>query len=261
MPSLELVRSAVRQLPTLARSREPTEPTGCGLSFTAPGGPVVVVAGLHGGAGTSTLAYALAAQAAQESPAPILLAEADQVSGDIAHITGTASPLSLGELALELAAGRQPQGGTQVGRLRVIARPPSVTPHVSMEAVVETVRMAQGLHGLIVIDAGTVRSPGARELMLAATHVLWVMTSGPGVADRARSVLASGMIPTLTAEKALVVRGGPKRGRAVRELCQLAGDCCDTLLMIGDSPGINGHVDLGERRVVSALTGLGGFLN
>ena len=76
---------------------DPT-PDGCGLRFSRPGGPLVVICGLHGGAGTSTLAYALAAQAAQESPADVLLCETDAAAGDVAALTGVTSPLSLSEI-------------------------------------------------------------------------------------------------------------------------------------------------------------------
>ncbi|MGH2944285.1 MAG: hypothetical protein ACRDLN_16085, partial [Solirubrobacteraceae bacterium] len=85
---------------------------GCGLRFSRPGGPVLVICGLHGGAGTTTLAYAVAAQAAHESPATVLICETDAAAGDVAALAGVTSPYSLSELAAEFAVGRTPEGGT-----------------------------------------------------------------------------------------------------------------------------------------------------
>lgn len=228
---------------------------GCGLRFTEQGGPVVVVIGLHGGAGTSTLAYALAAKAAEESPAPVVLCETDASSGDVARLTGVVSPFGMSELALELKAGRMKQGGALAGKLRVIAGPPQTACVVSDEALVGLVDVARKAHGLVVIDAGEVRHERSRMLARHASHVVWVSTTRGGAADRARAWLA-GSMPL--AQQALAVRG--QRGREAKGLREVAGQACDRLVLIQDSPGVNGHVELGERRMLSTLTGLAGFL-
>jgi hypothetical protein len=45
------------------------------------------------------------------------------------------------------------------------------------------------------------------------------------------------------------------------ELRQLAEDCCERLVLVSDSPGVSGaHVEIGERRMLGALTSLSGFL-
>jgi hypothetical protein len=45
------------------------------------------------------------------------------------------------------------------------------------------------------------------------------------------------------------------------ELRQLGEDCCERLVLMTDSPGVSGaHVELGERRLLSALTALSRFL-
>lgn len=240
-----------------------------GLRFSRPAGPSVVVCGLHGGAGTSTLAYGLAAQAAVESPASVLLCETDAAAGDVAALTGVAAPFSLSELAAEFAAGRAPSGGTlaRAGKLRVIAAAPADAPAVDDSAVTALLSAARLRHGLTVIDAGTARAPLTRELLRMATHVIWVTIARPGAAERARALLAGRLVPPLAARQALVVRGvrrtrGALVGQQAAELRQLAEDCCERLVLMSDSPGVSGaHVELGERRMLAALTALSGFLD
>jgi MinD-like ATPase involved in chromosome partitioning or flagellar assembly len=239
-----------------------------GLRFSRPGGPVVVVCGLHGGAGTSTLAYALAAQAAHESPAAVLLCETDAAAGDVAALAGVASPFSLSELAAEFAAGRAPEGGTlaRAGSLRVIAAAPADPPQVDDGAVTALLSAARERHGLTVIDAGTVRAPLTRELLQLATHVVWITLARPAAAQRARTLLAGRLVPPLSARRALVVRGVRRtRGVGVRqhaaELHQVAEDFCERLVLVSDSPDVSGaHIELGERRMLGTLTSLSGFL-
>lgn len=239
-----------------------------GLRFSRPGGPLVVVCGLHGGAGTSTLAYGLAAQAALESPASVLLCETDAAAGDVAALTGVTAPFSLSELAAEFAAGRAPAGGTlaRAGKLRVIAAAPADAPNVDHGAVTALLDAAGQRHGLTVIDAGTARAPLTRELLRIATHVIWVAIARPGAAERARTLLAGRLVPPLSARQALAVRGvrrtrGALVGQQAAELRQLAEECCERLVLMSDSPGVSGgHVELGERRMLAALTALSGFL-
>jgi hypothetical protein len=249
--------------------RQDPAPNHCGLRFSRPGGPLVVLCGLHGGAGTSTLAYALAAQAAEESPATVLLCETDAAAGDVAALTGVTSPLSLSELAGEFAVGRAPAGGTlaRAGKLRVIAAAPTAPPAVGEDAVVALVNAAQPRHGLTVIDAGTARAPLTRELLRIATHVIWMTVARPGAAQRGRALLSGPLAPAVAARQALVVRGVRRAGGAgarqqAAELRALASDCCERLVFVTDSPGVSGaHVELGERRMLSALTSLAGFFD
>lgn len=248
--------------------RHDPAPGGCGLRFWRPGGPIVVVCGLHGGAGTSTLAYGLAAQAAKESPSSVLLCETDAAAGDVAALAGATSPHSLSELAAEFEAGRTPAGGAlaRAGNLRVIATAPAPAAAVDDDAVIALMSAARPRHGLTVIDAGTARDPLARRLLRIATHVIWVTIARPGAAQRGRALLAGPLAPALAARQALVVRGVRRAGRSgagqqAAELRQLADDCCERLVLVADSPGVTGtHVDLGERRLLSALTSLAGFL-
>ena len=81
------------------------------LAFTEPDGPVVVVCGLHGGAGTSTLALLLAHYAAVAGSVPVLLCEAPGASGDQLALGAPESAASLDSLAVTLAIGARPPDG------------------------------------------------------------------------------------------------------------------------------------------------------
>lgn len=222
------------------------------------GGPLVVVCGLHGGAGTSTLAYALAATVSESSSSDVLLAETDGSCGDVARLTGVVSPLGLSGLAVEFAAGRPPRDGAFVraGRLRVVASDDALPVHSGEGAVTALLEAARPLHGLLVVDAGTWRSSGARELLSVASHVVWVMAARPDTADTARRVLARWS--SVPARQALVARGSPGCRRATKALTELADGTCDRLVLWEDSPT---PVDLGDRRLLGSLSGLRGWLD
>lgn len=228
-----------------------------GLRFTSLGGPLVVVCGLHGGAGTSTLAYALAAQASQESPTDVLLCESDAASGDIARLTGVVSPLGLGELAGEFAAGRPPQAGTfaRADRLRVVATAGAFPARVAVGEMTAMLDAARQWQGLTVVDAGIWRASGTRELLAAASHVVWVLAARSGAAGRARPVLAAS--PSVSAKQALVARGDLGGRKEAKALTELADGRCERLVLWEDSPV---PVGLADRRLLSALAGLAGFL-
>lgn len=98
-----------------------------GLRFDQPGGPVVALCGLVGGAGTSTLSYLLATRAARESHAPVLLCEAEALAGGLAVLAGHASPLGLSQLATLIDAEKTPECApvAQIdGGLRLLATLP-----------------------------------------------------------------------------------------------------------------------------------------
>jgi hypothetical protein len=234
----------------------------CGLAFDTAGGPIVVVCGLHGGAGTSSLAHALAATAALESRAPVLLCESDDVCGDVAQLTHTTSPLSLGALAAAYAAGAPPDGGTlaRAGELRVIAGPPAPAADAPDGALAAVVRAASAHHGLTVLDAGTLRARSSRELLQAATHVVWTTIAQPGRGEAARALLCSELVPKLAATQILAVRSagrGRDRGvrQAARELRELAEEHCDRVILIADRGGVIDHERDGVRATLTALAG------
>jgi hypothetical protein len=235
-----------------------------GLAFDEIGGPIVAVCGLHGGAGTSTIAHLLAAGAARDSRAPVLLCESDDVAGDIARLSGVTSPLSLAELGAAYAAARPPAGGTlaRAGALRVIAGAPRLPADAPAGAIGDLVQAAAARQGLTVLDAGTLRAPGSRELLQAATHVVWTTIARPGAAAAARAQLESDLVPALAGCATLAVRAA-RRGRvpavrdAARELRQLAERHCDRMLFIAEHLGDSHDVDdRGVRRMLTELAGV-----
>ena len=154
------------------------EPARDVLAFAAPGGPLVAVCGLHGGAGTTTLACLLAAHAAASSPSGHVLAvEADARAGELAARLGVASALALPELAAARIADRLPDDGAVAQRddgLRVLAAAgprAAAAPANALAAVLAEARVA---HGLCVLDAGCLRGPAAETALAGADVVLWV---------------------------------------------------------------------------------------
>ena len=175
------------------------------------------------------------------------------------------SPYSLSELAAEFQAKRQPSGFlARADRLRVIAGAAAPPPSLDHGAIAGVLAAARRRHALTVVDAGTLRAPGTRELLLAATHVIWILGERPGAAGRARGLLAGPLVPALAARQLLVVRARRRRhigGGERRDLRRLAEDHCDRLVFLADSPGVDGQrVELAERRLRGALTALAGFL-
>ena len=110
----------------LLNARRSEAAVACGLAFDEPGGPLIAVCGLVGGAGASTLALCLARQAAHESAAPVLLTELAASSAGLAVLAGQASALSLGGLAQQVADGQTPARAfvELEPRLRLLASPP-----------------------------------------------------------------------------------------------------------------------------------------
>lgn len=198
-------------------------PVTCGLTFDRLEGPVVAICGLAGGVGSSTLAFALARQAASESRMPVLLADAAATPG-ITHIAGSRSPRSLGTLAAALAAGESPdQACVELrGGLRLIATGPERRAAPSPAAIEELLDHAGEAHGLVVLDCGTSWMSSA-DVLACASHVVWTMAATGSGLRVARDVFASGLAPTTPHGEVLVARHllGSPRAR-VRELRHLA---------------------------------------
>src|SRR3954454_21215271 len=93
------------RVPLLNARRSEAAPA-CGLAFDQPGGPLVAVCGLAGGAGTTTLALALARPAAAESKAPVLITESSGERGSLAVLARRATPHPLADLARSIAHDR-----------------------------------------------------------------------------------------------------------------------------------------------------------
>ena len=74
------------------------------------GGPAGRVCGLCGGAGASTLAYMLAAAAANGSSQPVFACDTHGITGGLALYARAQPRLSLSQAADQVAAGTPPPG-------------------------------------------------------------------------------------------------------------------------------------------------------
>jgi hypothetical protein len=231
----------------VARAPSDTSPAArrAALAFTEPDGPVVVVCGLHGGAGTSTLALLLAHYAAAASSMPVLLCEAPGASGDQLALGAPESAVSLDSLAVTLALGARPQDGWWAERenLRVLATPPAAP--LGSPASIDmpgTLRAAAREHGLTVVDGGSVRDHNTRALLGCATHVIWTLSIQPGTVEQARAVLASDLVPALAAAQAFALRTDRRSAtltRAVRDLRRVAeSHSARQLLLLPYTPAV-----------------------
>ena len=151
---------------TTPRTKPVRDRTTCGLNFDDLGGPLVAVCGLTGGAGSTTVALALARQSALESRVPVLIAEHGNPCGGLAAAAGQASPLGLAALSGHLDAS-QPLPGAFVELapgLRLIAATP--TRHqASAAGALDTLRATGAGGGMVdaATLAGRVTAPDLRS--------------------------------------------------------------------------------------------------
>ena len=216
----------------LGRSRRSAAALPCGLAYERAGGPLVAVCGLAGGAGTSTLALALARQAARESAAAVLLCETDSSAGGMAAIAGVSSQLSLGELAAAALAGEAvpaPPFAAGPDGLRVIAAAPGHDVG-DPEQIRHVLGEARSAHGLVVVDGGVLGSVGSRSALAAATHVLFVMPATAAGLQRAEQLLATELGPRHSV--ALVAVSPAEKALRARELRGLAERHVDRLVFV-----------------------------
>ncbi len=169
--------AGVATLPLARRSRRlARSATRSVLTFAEPGAPLVAVCGLHGGAGTTTLACLLAEHAAAASPTGRVLAvEADARAAELAGRLGAPSESSLAHLAGQrLTARRAEHPLTQrKDGLRVLAAPAPDLVEPPPSAVAAVLAEARAAHALCVVDAGSVRQPFADSALAGADVVVW----------------------------------------------------------------------------------------
>ena len=161
------------------------------LSFDAPGGPVVAICGLCGGAGASTLAYTLAAAAAERSTQPVFACETSGVTGGLALYARTQPRLSLSEAANQLAAGISPDElvVSSPEGVRVLGSAAKLTDRCNTNGAARILDEAQAAAGLVVLDCGIASQDIDRQALSAASHVLWVIpATASGVARGARAL-------------------------------------------------------------------------
>jgi hypothetical protein len=139
---------------------------------------IVAVCGLHGGAGTTTIATLLARAAARQQPGQVLLCDSAPGAGDLALAIGAASAYNLTDVA-RLAAARQTPTEVpwleQADGLRVMARAPARRAAAPTDATTQVLRNAAAAHSLVVVDTGTLQSEHATAALRAADVVLWTL--------------------------------------------------------------------------------------
>jgi len=209
-----------------------------GPRFDRRDGPLVAVCGLVGGAGTTTLALALARHAAAHSGVPVLLTETSPERGGLAVLTSRASPLCLRELAGELAAGQQPTEAfveLEPG-LRLVAAAPRTAAAAQPDQLSGLLAQARAAHGLVVVDCGQPSSDQACVLE-HATHIVWTLPASPSAVRRAQILLAARVLPRPGRARETLVANAlqpPARG-TVRELRRLAEQRCERLALVPHS--------------------------
>ena len=238
----------------------------CGLAFDHCGGPLVAVCGLTGGAGTTTLAWRLARQAARESAVPVLACEAEALAGGLAAAAGAGSPIALGDLAAAVAAGERPPNGAFVSLqhgLRLLATAPQSSSAAPASALARVLSDARAAHGLVVCDCRTLDHPASATLIAGATHVLWTLPATPTATRQARAMVDARSLPSPgRAREALVAIATQPAARAsVGDLRALAGARHERLILFPHTPELARGADSDRRgRLAGALTQLATFL-
>lgn len=211
----------------------------CGLTFDTTGGPVVVISGLVGGSGATTLALALAVRAARESAAPVLLTDHHHAAGGVAALTGVQSCLGLSALARLMAEDRAPEGAAAEleHNVRLIATlPTSPDTTANDEHLVPLVTEARRAHGLVVIDAGpsACLSPA---LLRLATHVIWTTRATAEAAARIAPMLAGTALPPPGGSSEICVALAPPVDTVrVKTLRHATGGRCEHLVLTPYAP-------------------------
>jgi hypothetical protein len=235
----------------------------CGLAFDQPGGPLVAICGLAGGAGTTTLALLLARQAAAESAAPVLLAEADPLRAGLAVLAGRATPRPLVALAQEVDDDVVPtETFVELSRgLRLIAATPQSGPSVGRDALRALLDEARNAHGLVIVDCGT-QWTAESPVLAQATHIIWTLPATPIGLSCGQVQLTADVVPapgrwrevlatTVTTHRPLVT---------VRALRKVARQRCDRLVLIPHSEALARGEQVISDSTTRALTGLAGTL-
>ena len=226
-------------------------------------GPLLSVCGLAGGVGVTTLAYLIALAAARQWPDPVLVADTGGPSGGLAMFAGVERPRSLGELAKQLAAGA-PLGpgifGVGQHGVRVLAAGPEFASRCRDDKVKELVADAREVHGLTVIDCGTLAREADQIVAADATHIAWMLSATGNGVERGRRVLEAA--PRTVAKELIVARNDINQTRApLRELRRLAAERGALLVLMPhltrlESGGIEATVDEAQVPVQAILGAL-----
>jgi nucleotide-binding universal stress UspA family protein len=193
MRSFTLTPPWQRSVP--AQSNGPTEGLYApGLVFNITPGPLLQIVGLCGGAGATTLAYLTAATAARQSSAPVLVCDTGGPTVGLSVYAGVSSSRTLADTSERVAEGhalhREDLFTETSQGLRVIAGAPQFTVPGDPEGIRRVLRDACAVHGLTVIDGGTLSRPAEHAAMSMATHVAWILPANESAIERARHTLA-----------------------------------------------------------------------
>lgn len=143
--------------------------------------PIIVVCGLHGGAGTTTIALAIARHAVRETgPGTVLLTETDPRGGGLALALDAAGSYTLADLARHHAAGATPSTNPVVqlpDGIRLLAAAPAEHDQADPDDVAAVLQQAGATHALTVVDAGTLADPHCAGAFQAATSIVWATAS------------------------------------------------------------------------------------
>jgi Flp pilus assembly CpaE family ATPase len=225
--------------------------------------PLLALCGLCGGAGASTLAYLLARAAADEEGLPVLACDTGGPGAGLATYAGRRSPRSLAGVADAIAAG-EPLDGDLFAQdqrgLRLIARGPDLDAVGEPLGLARLLSDARATHALTVVDCGTLARPLDRELLGAASHIVWVLPASPSGVARGRRLLE--LLPPPRYGRELVVARHDPDGRAdTAQLAALADERGGPLVLVPQLPDLAaGDVDAAVELAGVALTAILGFL-
>lgn len=177
----------------------PTPP----LAFSRPDGPLVAVAGLCGGAGTSTIALLLASTAVAASSVPVLLVETGGPTATLNVLAGGGSRRSLVDLARQLEIGdRAAEAPFEVvgDGLRLIAGGAQFEREVGESALELIFEDAKVAHGLTVVDCCSLTAAADLVALRRATHVVWSVPDTDLGAARAAAIFEALELPVVGRE-------------------------------------------------------------
>jgi Flp pilus assembly CpaE family ATPase len=235
------------------------------LAFHQRGGPLLALAGVCGGAGTSTVAYLIAAGAALESSVPVLLADLGGPGASIAAYAGVASRQSFATIAEHLARGQRPReapfASGEYG-MRLLASTPAIDDQVGEHLAESVLEQAVAAHALTVLDCGQLTRSMERLALAQATHVGWVLPASTLGLRRASTLL--GVLARERSRREVVIarHDRPTTSSLLDGLAQLAEERTGRLVLV---PHLDDLAEHDTARLIEqaalALQALGGILH